>query len=312
MRYRAVGRSGLKVSCLSLGGWTTYGESVHDQELIAKILRRAFDLGVNYFDMADVYGRGEAERCMGRVLAELPRHRLVLSSKVFFPMSDDPNDRGLSRKHIHESIDATLERLGSDYLDLYFAHRFDPGVPLEETVRAFSDLVERGKVLYWGTSEWSAESLTAAVEIARREGLHGPIVEQPQYSLLYRRIERELFPIVDETGLGLVVWSPLGQGLLTGKYDGGVPRGSRFDQLPQFTRWLLTEENLDRTRRMEAVARDMDSSRAQLALAWVLSRRPVASAIVGATTVQQLEENLGAADLDLPTEVVESLDKLFD
>lgn len=312
MRYRAVGRSGVKVSCLSLGGWTTYGESVRDQGLIARILHRAFDLGVNYFDMADVYGRGEAERLMGRVLAELPRHRLVLSSKVFFPMSDDPNDRGLSRKHIHESIDATLKRLGTDYLDLYFAHRFDPEVPLEETVRAFSDLVERGKVLYWGTSEWPPQALTTAVGIARREGLCAPIVEQPQYSLLYRRIERELFPILDDTGLGLVVWSPLGQGLLTGKYDGGVEKGTRFDHLPQFTRWLLTEENLDRTRRMEAVARDLDVSRAQLALAWVLSRRPVASAIVGATTLEQLEEDLSAGDLDLPPEVVTSLDDLFD
>lgn len=312
MRYRAVGRSGLKVSCLSLGGWTTYGESVRDQELIARILQRAFDLGVNYFDMADVYGRGEAERLMGRVLAELPRHRLVLSSKVFFPMSEDPNDRGLSRKHIHESIDATLKRLGTDYLDLYFAHRSDPGVPLEETVRAFSDLVERGKILYWGTSEWTPQALTAAVGLARKEGMHAPIVEQPQYSLLYRRIERELFPILDDTGLGLVVWSPLGQGLLTGKYDGGVEKGTRFDQLPQFTRWLLTDENLERTRRMEAVARDLDVSRAQLALAWVLSRRPVASAIVGATTVEQLEEDLSAGDLDLPQEVVTSLDDLFD
>lgn len=311
MRYRAVGRSGLKVSCLSLGGWTTYGESVRDQGLITAIVRRAFEVGVNYFDMADVYGRGEAERRMGQVLGELPRHRLVLSSKVFFPMSDDPNDRGLSRKHIHESIDATLKRLGTDYLDLYFAHRLDPAVRLEEIVRAFSDLVDRGKVLYWGTSEWPPESLTGAVEMARREGLHAPIVEQPQYSLLYRRIERELFPILDDTELGLVVWSPLGQGLLTGKYDGGVAKGSRFDQLPQFTRWLLTEDNLDKTRRMEAVAQDMDSSRAQLALAWVLSRRQIASAIMGATTLQQLEENLAAAELELPPEVVESLDEIF-
>ncbi len=311
MQYRAVGRSGLKVSCLSLGGWTTYGESLRDQDLITSILRRAFDLGVNYFDMADVYGRGEAERRMGQVLAEMPRYRLVLSSKVFFPMSGDPNDQGLSRKHIHESIDRTLARLGTDYLDLYFAHRFDPNVRLEETVRAFSDLVQRGKVLYWGTSEWPAESVVAAVEMAQREGLHAPVVEQPQYSLLYRRIEQELFPILGDAGLGVVVWSPLGQGLLTGKYDGGVPKGSRFDQLPQFTRWLLTEENLARVRRMEATAREIDLTRAQLALAWALSRRVVASAIVGATTVEQLEENLGAADIDLQSDVVESLDELF-
>jgi len=261
--------------------------------------------------MADVYGRGEAERRMGQVLAEMPRYRLVLSSKVFFPMSGDPNDQGLSRKHIHESIDRTLARLGTDYLDLYFAHRFDPNLRLEETVRAFSDLVQRGKVLYWGTSEWPAESVVAAVEMARREGLHAPIVEQPQYSLLYRRIEQELLPILGDAGLGLVVWSPLGQGLLTGKYDSGVPKGSRFDQLPQFTRWLLTEENLARVRRMEATAREIDLTRAQLALAWALSRRVVASAIVGATTVEQLEENLGAADIDLQSDVVESLDELF-
>ncbi len=312
MQYRKLGRWGLEVSAIALGGWTTYGGTVKDDAVIRSILLRAFDAGVNYFDIADVYAHGEAEVRMGRVLRELPRHRLVVSSKVFFPMSEDPNDRGLSRKHVHESIDRTLQRLGMDYVDLYFAHRFDPDVELEEIVHAFSDLVDRGKVLYWGTSEWPVEAIRSAFELAQSRGWHPPVVEQPQYSLLWRsHVENELLPAVAETGMGLVVWSPLAQGLLTGKYDDGVPEGSRYQRLPQFTARYLTRANVERVRKMKALAEKAGLTRAQLALAWVLGRPGISSAIVGATSLEQLEENLKAADVTPAPEIAARLEELF-
>lgn len=312
MRYRQLGRWGLRVSELALGGWTTYGGSVRDGQLIRRIMLRAYEAGVNYFDIADVYSHGEAERLMGRVLAELPRHTLVVATKVFFPMSEDPNDRGLGRKHVHESIDRSLGRLGMDCVDLYFAHRHDPQVPLEEVVRAFSDLVDRGKVLYWGTSEWPVDVVERALVIAREGGWHPPVVEQPEYSLVRRRVEADLFPLVERFGLGVVVWSPLGQGLLTGKYDGGISEGGRFARLPQFTRRLWTEENRQRVLAMQEVAVEAGLTRAQLALSWVLSRPQVSSAILGATSVEQLEENLEAAEAVVDPALMERLDELFE
>lgn len=311
MQHKRLGQHGIKVSEIGLGGWTTYGGTLKDDQLIRLILLRAYEAGINYFDIADIYAWGEAERRMGRVLGELPRHTLVVASKVFFPMSDDPNDQGLSRKHVHESIDKSLERLGMDYVDLYFAHRPDPEVPLEEIVRAFSDLVDRGKVLYWGTSEWPADRVSEAMELARTNGWHPPAVEQPEYSLLHRRIERELFPLAEGAGLGLVVWSPLGQGLLTGKYDGGIPAGTRFERLPQFTGRLWTEENRRRVLAMKALADEAGLTRAQLALAWVLAHPEISSAIIGATSVEQLEENLGAAAAPVPQEILDRLGRLF-
>jgi len=311
MNYRRLGHHGIKVSEMALGGWTTYGGTVKDDGLIRRIILAAYDAGVNYFDIADIYAWGEAELRMGRVLRELPRHTLVIASKVFFPMSDDPNDQGLSRKHVHESIDRSLSRLEMDYVDLYFAHRPDPEVPLEEIVRAFSDLVDQGKVLYWGTSEWPAEMVSSAMELARNAGWHPPVVEQPEYSLVHRRIERELFPLTHGVGLGLVVWSPLGQGLLTGKYDDGIPSGTRFDRLPQFTGRLWTEENRRRVTAMAELADEAGLTRAQLALTWVLSHPEVSSAIVGATSLEQLQENLGAASAAVPQDILQRLDALF-
>lgn len=311
MQYRKLGTWGLKVSGLALGGWTTFGATVRDAQTIRTIMLRAYEAGITTFDIADIYAYGEAERRMGNVLRELPRETLVVSSKVFFPMSDDPNGRGLGRKHVHESIDRTLGRLGMEYVDLYYAHRPDPETPLEEVVRAFSDLVDRGKALYWGTSEWPAGMVREAVELARANGWHAPAVEQPEYSLVHRRIEADLFPLAAELGTGLIVWSPLGQGLLTGKYDGGIPKGSRFDRLPQFTGRLWTEENRKRVAAMRELAEQAGLSRAQLALAWVLSHPQVSSAIIGATSLAQLEENLGAADAELSGDILARLDDLF-
>ena len=312
MKYRKLGRSGLKISEISLGGWTTFAASVRDPETIRTIVSLAFSAGVNFFDMADVYASGEAERQIGAVLSEFPRHHLVLSSKVYFPMSRDVNDRGLSRKHVHESVRQSLRRLQTDYLDLYFAHRYDSDVSIEEVVRAFSDLVSQGLVLYWGTSEWPASAIQEAIDVARNNCWHPPTAEQAEYSLLHRhRVEQELFPVSAKTGMGIVVWSPLAQGLLTGKYDEGILEDTRFARLPQFTQRLWSERNVQRVKKMKAIADDAGLTRAQLALAWVLTKRHVTSAITGATRLEQLEENLKAGEAQLTPETVSLVEELF-
>ena len=312
MQYRRLGQAGTKVSAISLGGWTTFGSSVSEQELVQKILHAAFEAGVNFFDIADVYARGEAERVMGAVLRQFPRHELVISSKVFWPMSDDVNDRGLSRKHIMESIDKTLKRVGTDYLDVYFCHRYDDDTPLEETARAMDDLVSAGKILYWGTSEWSGAQLKAAHAIADRKNLAGPSVEQPQYSLLSRKkVDDEIFTAAREAGMGLVVWSPLASGVLTGKYDDGIPAGSRLDRIDWLRTTFLSDENRARVKRFGALASEVGVSRTRMALAWCLSRPGIASVITGATSLAQLEENLGALTVRLTDDVKKKLDEIF-
>ncbi|WP_298631006.1 aldo/keto reductase, partial [uncultured Thermus sp.] len=241
MRYRKLGKWGLKVSEISLGAWVTFGDVVKDKETIREIVRIAYEGGINFFDNADVYARGLAEEVMGEVLSEFPRHTLVLSTKAYWPMSEDPNDRGLSRKHLLESITQSLKRLGTDYVDLFFAHRYDPEVPMEEIVYAMHTIVEKGYALYWGTSEWPAARIAEAVTFARENGLHPPVVEQPQYSMLYReRVEGEILPEAQRFGMGLVVWSPLAMGMLTGRYDEGIPPESRFARYPQFAERFLT------------------------------------------------------------------------
>jgi voltage-dependent potassium channel beta subunit len=312
MKYRKLGRSGLKISEISLGGWTTFAASVRDPQTIRTIVSLAFTAGINFFDMADAYANGEAERQIGAALRDFPRHHVVLSSKVYFPMSQDPNDRGLSRKHVHGSVRRSLQRLQTDYLDLYFAHRFDSDVSIEEIVRAFSDLVTQGLVLYWGTSEWPAAAIQEAIELATRHCWHPPVVEQAEYSLLRRhRVEREVLPLSARTGLGVMVWSPLAQGLLTGKYDQGIEGDTRFARLPQFTQRLWSERNVERVRKTLEIATAAGLTRAQLALAWVLSNRQIASAITGATRVEQLEENLQAAEAQLTPETIHALEELF-
>ncbi len=313
MEYRHVGNSGLKVSELSLGGWLTFGGSVRDQQIAREIIEHAYENGINFFDIADVYARGESEKMMGSVLKQFPRHTLVISSKVFWPMSDDVNDRGLSRKHIMESIDRSLERIGTDYLDMYFCHRYDEDTPLLETMRAMDDLIHQGKILYWGTSEWSAEQIQEANDLADEYGLYAPQVEQPQYSLLVRRrFEDEIMPAAERNGMGLVTWSPLASGLLTGKYDDGVPEGTRLDQTEWLRDSVLKEQRLDKVRKMKAIADDLGVSRAELALAWALRQPALSSVITGATKLSQLESNLKAAGLELTDDVISALDELFD
>jgi voltage-dependent potassium channel beta subunit len=227
MHYRRLGRSGLKVSEIALGSWVTFGSQV-DEHLAAELIHTAFEQGINFFDNADVYANGQAELVMGRAIHELPRDQLVISSKVFWPTQPGPNGRGLSRKHIVESVNASLGRLGLDYLDLYFCHRFDPDTPIEEIVRSMDDLIHQGKILYWGTSEWRASQVVQANGAARQYGLIPPTMEQPEYNLFRRgRVENELSPLCREFGLGLTTWSPLYYGLLSGKYNEGIPDGSR-------------------------------------------------------------------------------------
>ena len=312
MSYRSLGKCGTRVSVLGLGGWTTYGGSIKDDQAIKSIIYAAFEAGVNFFDCADIYAKGESERAMGRVLRDFPRHELVITSKVFWPMSDDVNDRGLSRKHIMESIDKTLRRMELDYLDIYFCHRFDPETPVEETAQAMSDLVRAGKILYWGTSEWTGEQLRQVSQYCDSRFIYRPQVEQPQYSLLAReKFERDVAPTTASLGMGTVVWSPLASGVLTGKYDRGVPPGSRLEQIEWLRDGLLTEAKLSPVRAFAAKAAAWNVSRTKLALAWAMSHSAVSSVILGATSVEQLVENLGALQVKLDSGAKAELDQLF-
>lgn len=312
MTYRRLGNCGTKVSTFGLGGWTTFGGSVKDDAQVRTILHAAFEAGVNFFDIADVYARGEAERAMGKALAELPRHRLVITTKVFWPMSDDVNDRGLSRKHIMESVEKSLQRIGADYIDIYFCHRADPETPMEETIRAMDDLVRQGKVLYWGTSEWTGAQIDQACRYADERNLYRPQVEQPQYSLISRtKFETELLAPCEDHGLGIVVWSPLASGLLTGKYDAGLPKGSRLEQIEWLRKGLLVPENIARVKQMKPLADALGCTRTQLALAWCAGQPGVSSVILGATSLAQLHENLGALAVSIDPATRERLDLIF-
>jgi len=297
MHYRRLGRSGLKISEISLGSWITFGSQV-DEKAGAELVRAAYDQGVNYFDNADIYANGQAEIIMGKAIRGLPREALVLSSKVFWPSMPGPNGRGLSRKHVTESINASLRRMGVEYLDLYFCHRFDPDTPIDEVVGVMSDLVHQGKILYWGTSEWEAAQVAQAFGAARQYYLVPPSSEQPQYNLFHRRrVEVELSPICRDLGLGLTTYSPLYYGILSGKYNNGIPEGSRATM--QDMGWMrdrITPDRIAVVRRLTGLAEALEITTAQLALAWILRRKEVSSVITGATRLEQLDENLAAAE----------------
>jgi voltage-dependent potassium channel beta subunit len=313
MQYRNLGRSGLRVSEVSLGSWLTFGSAV-DPDASVKLIRRAFDAGVNLFDTADAYAHGGAEEVLGRAVRDLPRHQLVIATKCFFPMSDGPNDRGLSRKHVSESVHASLRRIGADYLDLHQCHRADPSVPMEETVRAYEDLIRQGKVLYWGVSEWRAAQIVDACRSADALGAYRPVSNQPQYSLLRRGIERDVLPTSEREGVGQIVWSPLAQGVLTGKYgDGRRPEGSRAAdrQRNQFMSDFLAPEVLERVERLRPVAAAHGLTLAQLALAWCLRTPAVSSVIVGATRAEQLEENLAASGRALDPQALDAIERIL-
>ncbi|MHC4469952.1 MAG: aldo/keto reductase family protein [Planctomycetota bacterium] len=312
MEYRRLGRSGVRVSEIGLGSWLTLGGYVERSEALA-CLRAALNAGINFFDTADVYSQGEAERVLGEFLADVPRKDVFVASKCFFPTGDGPNDRGLSRKHVVESLHASLGRLGLDYLDLFQCHRHDPDTPLEEVVGTMSDLVRQGKILYWGVSMWSAAQITRACAVARMANGVAPVSNQPAYSLLERNIEAEVIPVSVEEGLGQVVFSPLAQGVLTGKYgEGDIPKGTRASRkgpAGQFIRRFLEPERLAAVERLKPIAADVGLTMPQLALAWCLRLSAVSSAIVGASSQKQLEENVGASGVSLSVGLREAIEE---
>jgi len=322
MQYRQIGKYGIKVSEVGLGSWLTYGNAT-ENETAAACIDRAYELGVNFFDTADAYNNGEAEKVVGKALAKYERSSYVLATKAYWPMGPGPNDRGLSRKHLIEECNKSLKRLGVDYVDLYQCHRFDPSTPIEETLMALDDLCRQGKILYYGVSEWTGAQIAAAVEIASARGLHPIISNQPQYSMLARGIEKDQIPVCERAGIGQVCFSPLAQGVLTGKYMPGQapPEGSRAadPRQNQFFKSGIMDANvhdqvkaddamLERVQRLIPIAKDAGLAMPQLALAWCLRLRNVASVIIGASRPDQVNANVSASGIKLPPDVLERIE----
>ena len=315
MEYRRLGRSGLQVSALSLGSWLTFGKQITD-DVAEELMVTAYENGVNFFDNAEIYARGKSEIVMGNILKKQDwrRDSYVVSSKVFWG-GDKPNQTGLSRKHIFEACHAALKRFQLDYLDLYFCHRADPNTPMEETVWAMNDLIRQGKILYWGTSEWSAQQIMEAILIARRDHLVPPTMEQPQYNLLHRgRFELEYSRIFSEMGYGSTIWSPLASGILSGKYNEGFPDGTRLGM--QGMEWLRdkmhTEENLIVARKLTTLAQDLGTTLPSLSIAWCLKNPNVSTVILGASKTEHLLANFKAFEtLALLTDdVIQSIEDI--
>jgi voltage-dependent potassium channel beta subunit len=317
MNYRRLGRSGLKVSELSFGSWVTYGNQL-DTRAARELMAAAFDAGVNFFDNAEIYAKGDSEVIMGKVLKELgwPRIRYIVSTKFYWGMRTGANDNNtLNRKYLLDAIDGSLRRLQLDHVDLVYCHRADPNTPIEETVWAMHDIIARGKALYWGTSEWNADEIRAAWEIADRRNLHKPVTEQPQYNLFHRkRVEQEYARLYEDIGLGLTTWSPLASGLLSGKYRKGIPAGSRGTlESYAFLRESLTDSAKNAVvGKLDGVAKDLGCTLAQLALAWCVRNPHVSTVITGATRVEQISENMKALDVvpELTTEVLARIDAI--
>lgn len=320
MQYRHLGSSGLKVSALSYGAWVTFGTQI-GEDAAYELMKTAFDAGVNFFDNAEAYAGGQAEIVMGNVIkrAGWKRSDLVLSTKIFWGGSG-PNDRGLSRKHIVEGVDAALQRFQTDYVDLVFAHRPDIHTPIEETVRAFNHVIDQGKAFYWGTSEWSAAQIMEAYAVARREHLIPPQMEQPQYHMFHReRVEAEYAHLYDEIGLGTTIWSPLASGLLTGKYNQGMPEGTRATL--EGYEWLRSRfedeeavERIAKVGKLMGIADDLQVTMAQLALAWTLKNPNISTTITGASRPEQITENMKAIDVidQLDENLMEKIEAILD
>ena len=309
MRYRRLGSSELEVSEISLGSWLTYSGGVEFEQTRA-CTEAAFEAGINFFDTANVYGRGAAEEAWGEILSKRPRDSYVLATKVWGQMSDDPEDRGLSADQIHKQIDASLRRLQTDYVDLYQAHRFDVNVPIEETIEALQKVVQDGKARYLGFSEWTPEQIQAAIDIA------GPdlfVSSQPQYSMLWQAPEAEVFQLTRKNGISHIVWSPLAQGLLTGKYRPGepLPEDSRAanESMNEAMNVVMSEEALEAVQRLVPIAEDAGLSMVELALAWVLRRSELASAIIGASRPEQVHANAAASGIELSSSTLDAIDE---
>ncbi|GAB4528318.1 MAG: aldo/keto reductase family protein [Anaerolineae bacterium] len=312
MEYRRLGSAGMRVSAISLGAWLTYGSSDVETETAKQCLRTAIEHGINFIDVADIYARGEAEKVVGQVLKDYERSDLVISTKAFWPMSDNVNNRGLSRKHIIESVEKSLKRFDTDYIDIFFCHRYDEETPMEETVRTINDLMQQGKILYWGTSMWSPAAINQAVDMARAINGYKPVTEQPEYNMLQRDYaEGEMEYVCQQNGIGLVVWSPLAQGVLTGKYNQGVPDDSYRAQAGWLDRYLAPD-NLEKVRQLTALAQEMGTTMAALALAWAMKNPVISSVITGASKPEQVTANLKALDVHITDDINERIETILD
>ncbi len=315
MKYRRLGKTGLKVSEISLGGWLTYGNTTEKQTAEA-IIDTAYQVGINFFDCANVYARGESEKVMGELLGKYPRESYVLTTKAFWPMGEGPNDKGLSRQHVYSQVHASLKRLNTDYIDIFYCHRFDSDADLYETIRTIDDFVRQGKILYVGVSEWTASQIVEGLKIQDKYLLDRFVVNQPIYNLINRGIEPEIAPTCIQNGMGLVPFSPLAQGFLSGKYRKGkeVPKDSRAanDNISQFIiQRYLTPDNFDVIEEFINFAEQKECTPSQLALAWVLHKPGVASALTGASKPSQIEDNIKAIDISLSQEELTSLENIF-
>ena len=320
MEYRRLGKSGLQLSVLSFGSWVSFQKQI-DDKIADELMGIAYDNGINFFDNSEAYAGGESEKMMGRVLKmkNWDRTSFTVSSKVFFGLygkENKPNQKGLSRKHVMEACDAALQRLQVDYLDLFFCHRADINTPIEETVWAMNTLIQQGKILYWGTSEWSGVEIMEAHRVAQEYKLIGPTMEQPQYNLFERyKVEKEFLPIYDFVGLGTTIWSPLASGLLSGKYNNGIPENSRL-ALPEMG-WLkdkvFTDDKLKKVKQLSELAKELDVSMASLSIAWCIKNPHVTTAILGATKKEQLTENLKSMDAmeKLTPEVLKKIEDIM-
>ena len=315
MEFRRLGRSGLQISEMAYGNWLTHGSQV-EEDAAKACVQAALEVGITTFDTADVYAGTKAESVLGRALSGVRRESYELFTKVYWPTGPGRNDRGLSRKHVIESCNASLKRLQTDYVDLYQAHRYDPNTPLEETLRAFEDLVRQGKTLYIGVSEWTAAQIDDALKIADEMGFDRIISSQPQYSMLWRVIEAEVVPLCEREGIGQLVWSPLAGGVLTGKYKPGEapPEGSRASDPTgsNFTKRLMTDDVLGRVQQLRPIAEDAGLSLSQLGLAWVLANPNVSAALIGATRPEQVHENVKAVGVRLDAEILKRIDEVVD
>jgi aryl-alcohol dehydrogenase-like predicted oxidoreductase len=320
MNYRKVGKSGLIISEVSLGSWQTFGSAI-DVQRTKTCVERAFELGINSFDTADVYGygithAGAAEELLGKALSDIPRHQYALASKAFWPVGEGQNEKGLSRKHIFEACNFSLKRLNTDYMDIFYCHRFDPETPLEETLMALDDLVKQGKILYIGVSEWTAAQITEASKITKELHLNPIIINQPCYNMLKRDIEKEIIPVCATEGIGLAVWSPVAQGVLTGKYVKGqtFPKDSRVNDPNAMNPLMdeyLTDANLNKVAKLKKISDGMGIALVDIALAWILAQKAITSVIIGASRPEQIDQNVKAIDIKLDAAVMKEIDAVL-
>ena len=314
MKYRKLGKTGLQISEISIGGWLTYGNTT-EIETTTNIINKAYELGINMFDCANVYAHGESEKVMGKILSQYDRETYVLTSKAFFPMSTLPNGKGLSKKHLHTQINASLKRFDTDYIDIFYCHRFDTEADLYETVRTLDDFIRQGKILYVGVSDWTASQIIEGLKVQDQYLLDRFVVNQPSYNILQRSVETEIVPTCSNNGMGIIPYSPLAQGFLSGKYRKGreIPKDSRAanDDINSFIQPYLTPENFDLIEKFISFAESKECTPAQLAISWLLHKTGVVSVLTGASSISQIENNIKAIEFTLNEEEILALENIF-